>query len=154
MKQLRPLPSTMQLAPTLAQRVQQLREFRNMTELDVAKQSRFGLKRIEDLEQGVETWLSAPDRQLLANALSVEPGLLQEVETRSIAGHHAGRESHMLNHATSAQLSESILHGARDLECPDCGATLKCSIQEAIDMEGYPTKSAKAFCLKCPFVLR
>ncbi|HEY9776053.1 MAG TPA: helix-turn-helix transcriptional regulator [Planktothrix sp.] len=153
MKQSRPLPKNIELAPTLARRVQQLREFRNMTVRDVAKETRFPVQRVEELEQGVETWLSAADRQLLAKALSVEPMLLQEVEMRAIAGHHGG-ESQMLNHATTAQLSESILNGARDLECPDCGSTLKCSIQQGIDMDGFPIGLAKAFCIKCPFILR
>jgi transcriptional regulator with XRE-family HTH domain len=143
----------MDLAPTLAQRVNQLREFRNLTVRDLAKLTRFKQQRIEDIEAGLETWLSASDRQLLAKALAVEPTLLQEVENRAVAGHHL-RDSHMLNKATSDQISTAILEGARDLECPDCGGNLKCSIQNGTDIEGRPLQFAKAFCLKCPFTLR
>jgi transcriptional regulator with XRE-family HTH domain len=153
MKQLRPLPPSMQLAETLARRVLQLREYRNMTILDLSRLSRFTVARIEDIESGVETWLSAPDRQLLAKALAIEPKLLQEVETRAIAGHQV-RDPAELYQATSAQLTESILRGARELECPDCGSTLKCSIQEGVDLEGNGIQFAKAFCIRCPFVLR
>jgi transcriptional regulator with XRE-family HTH domain len=153
MKQLRPIPSQMTLAPTLAQRVNQLRDFRNMTVKDVARAARFTVKRVEDIESGIETWLSSSDRQLLARALSVDPALLQEVEERVIAGHQV-RESHMFNQATNRQLCESILDGLRELECPDCGGTLKCSIQEGIDIEGRPILFPKAFCMKCPFTLR
>ncbi len=143
----------MKLAPTLARRVNQLREFRNMTVRDLARGSRFSEKRIEDIESGIETWLSSSDRQLLGKALSVEPFLLQEVESRMNTGHQV-RETHMLDQATSQQLAEAILSGARDLECPDCGGTLKCSILQGTDIEGRPMQLAKAFCMKCPFVLR
>jgi transcriptional regulator with XRE-family HTH domain len=152
MKQM-PLPSSMRLAPTLATRVFQLREFRNMTAKDLAKSARFNVERIEDIEGGIETWLSAPDRQLLARALAVEPSLLQEVETRIVAGHQQSDSEH-IGVATNAQIAESILNGARELGCPSCGSTLKCSIQEGVDMDGLPSRSAKAFCIKCPFILR
>jgi hypothetical protein len=111
------------------------------------------VQRLEDIEAGLETWLSASDRQLLAKALSIEPSLLQDVETRSIAGHQV-RDTHMLNKATNEQLSNAILNGARELECPDCGSTLRCRIQEGTDIEGRPIQMGKAFCVKCPFVLR
>src|SRR5262249_23206631 len=75
-KEGRPLPSSFQLEPTLAQRVRQLREFRNMTVKDLAKLSRFKISRLEEIELGFENWLSSSDRQLLAKALSVEPSVL------------------------------------------------------------------------------
>src|SRR5277367_3687659 len=139
MRQIRPIPPSLQLAPTLARRVNQVREFRNMTILDLSRLSRFPVQRLEDIEAGLETWLSASDRQLLAKALSIEPSLLQDVETRSIAGHQV-RDTHMLNRATNEQLSNAILNGARELECPDCGSTLRCRIQEGTDIEGRPIK--------------
>jgi hypothetical protein len=42
----------------------------------------------------------------------------------------------------------------RELECPQCGNTLRCRVQEGLDMEGHPVYLAKAFCQKCPFVLK
>jgi len=153
MKQVKPIPSTMPLAPTLARRVNQLREYRNMTVRDLAQISRFKPQRIEDIEGGVETWLSSSDRQLLAKALNIEPALLQEVESRMVAGQNVP-ESHMLDRTTSEQLATAIVNGARELECPDCGSPLKCSIQEGTDIEGHPIRLAKAYCTKCPFVLR
>lgn len=153
MRQIRPVPSSMKLAPTLAQRVFQLREFRNLTVKDVARSARFSVQRIEDIEAGIETWLSVTERQLLAKALNVEPGVLQEVESRFDAGQHAP-DGHMLNSRTTAQISQAILEGGRDLPCPDCGAKLVCDVTEGIDMEGHPIFLPKAFCSKCPFVLR
>lgn len=147
-KQIRPLPSTTPLAPTLAQRVQQLRDFRNLTVKDLAKLSRFAIARIEDIEAGLESWLSASDRQLLAKALSVEPAILLEVEARPGLGDSLEKQ------ALAQYLSRAILEGARDLQCPNCGHTLRCSIQEGFDIEGRPIRFPKAFCTKCPFVLR
>jgi transcriptional regulator with XRE-family HTH domain len=151
MKQFGPLPSGTQLAPTLAQRTSQVRELRNLTVKDVAKAARFPVRRVEEIESGMETWLSAPDRQLLAKALNIEPQLLQEVETRSAS---AVPESHMLDQNTGALLRQAILNGARDLPCPDCGKQLKCSVQQGRDLQEQPIQFAKAFCAKCPFVLR
>ena len=60
-RQFKPIPSTTKLAETLSQRVAQLRELRNMTVRDLARASRFGLKRVEDIESGMETWFSATE---------------------------------------------------------------------------------------------
>lgn len=141
----------MKLANSLAQRVAQLREFRNMTLRDLAKASRFDIKRLEEIESGMETWFSSTERQLLAKALAVEPALLQEVERRSKPD--AGEENE-LGSTEMPRLNKAILNGARDLECPNCGGILKCSIQEGFDLDGQPIQFAKAFCLKCPFILR
>jgi transcriptional regulator with XRE-family HTH domain len=148
MRQLKPIPSELMTSKTLARRVFELREFRNMTVRDLAKASRFSVQRVEDIESGLETWLSSSDRQLLAKALNVEPQLLQEVETRS------GLQPTTEDVRTNEQLVEAILQGVRDLQCPNCGGTLKCSVQEALDIEGNPTQFAKAFCVNCPFVLK
>lgn len=147
MVQFKPLPGDLVLGKTLARRVQQLREVRNMTVKDLGKLSRLGIERIENIEAGIETWLSVTERQLLAKALTVEPGVLQDGEVRS--------SSNLNDRAdTNARLEQAILDGARDLQCPNCGGTLKCSVQEALDIEERPTRFAKAYCLKCPFILR
>lgn len=148
MKQSSPIPAKMILAPTLAQRVGQLRDFRNMTVRDLGKLSRLGIVRVEEIEAGMESWLSSTDRQLLAKALSVEPRLLLEVEVRP------NLEESVAQKLELESISAAILEGARDLECPDCGGTLKCSIQEGYDMENQPVAFAKAFCTTCPFILR
>jgi len=151
-KQSRPLPPDLKLAPTLARRLAQLREFRNMTVRDLARASRFSPERIDDIEQGLETWLSTTDRQILAKALTVEPMVLQEVERRAkLTTEHYDEQ---IVEMAQKQLTEAILTGARDLECPNCGGTLKCSVQEGLDIDEQPIRFAKAFCLKCPFILR
>jgi hypothetical protein len=94
----------------------------------------------------LESWLSATDRQRLATALAIEPVLLQEVEMRP-------KQSNKIEVENEA-LIDAILNGARQLQCPQCGGQLQCSIQDAFDLDGNPTRFAKAFCIKCPFVLK
>ncbi len=139
----------MTLAPTLAQRVAQIREYRNLTVRDLSYLTRFSIQRLEDIEAGLETWLSATDRQLLARALTIDPRILQDVEAKSNLGDDSGR-----NVAILKNLGEQILTGLRDLECHQCGSTLKCSVQEGFDLEGARIYLPKAFCPKCPFILK
>lgn len=151
MKQFKPLPRTLKLEDTLSRRIRQLRELRNLTVLDLARLSRFSVDRLDGLESGLEGWMSASDRQLLAKALNVEPELLQEVESRPSAD---SLTKEVQDREIAAELAAKILEGERDLECPQCGGTLKCSYQDGLDIEGRPVCFAKAFCLKCPYVLR
>lgn len=153
MKQFKPIPHDIALAPTLARRIAQVREFRNMTVRDLATTSNFSVKRIEDLEAGLETWLSSADRQRLAKALTLEPRVLQEVEQRypDIA---PLPESHLLDAKTAERLAQDILDGVENLKCPDCGSPLRTNVIDGFDMDGYPTQFPKGFCSKCPYVLR
>lgn len=150
-KRLGPIPADVVLASTLAQRIFQLREFRNLTVKDLAKASRFSIKRIEELEAGMETWLSATDRQLLAKALNVEAIVLQEVEDRALLSETDQSKSFLED--KRREVVRSIINGARDLECPECSGPLKCSIQQGFDLENREVIMARAFCTKCPFVI-
>ncbi len=151
MKQLGPLPKTIVLANTLAQRVNQLREIRNITIRDLAKVTKFGIKRIEEIEAGLETWLSATDRQLLSKALSVEPALIEEVEVRYNQDTSSGYQ--FIPDAIKEDLSQAVLNGIRPLSCPMCGEHLKCTIQHGFDIEERPIKLPRAHCVRCPFIL-
>jgi len=141
---------TSELAPTLARRLVELRERKNLTVKDLAQESRFTKERIEDLESGLETWLSSTDRQLLARALAVDPVIIQEVEARPRLEPSDDPERY---NAILADLSDSILKGVKESECPQCGNTLHCRVQVGLDIDGNQVHFAKAFCQKCPFVL-
>lgn len=143
-----PIPKSLSLASTLAGRLQQIREYREISREDLSQAVRFPEARIEDLESGLETWLSATDRQVLAKALGVEPKILQEVEHKPNLPQNAGRRKEVVEDMVIA-----ILNGANELECPDCGHIAQCSIQAGFDMEDREIFFPKAFCLKCPFVL-
>jgi transcriptional regulator with XRE-family HTH domain len=147
MRQLKPLEVDIALGTTLAQRVKQLREYRNMTVKDLARWSRFPINRIEDIESGIETWLSSAERQLLCKALVIEPSLLEEVEVRGFLN-----DSKQLE-IVRYDLSQFVLRGDSNLRCPLCAEPLQCSIQEGFDLEGDPIRLPKAFCRSCPFVL-
>jgi len=152
MKQPGPIPKTIELANTLAQRVLQLRELRNMTVRDLARSTKFGIRRIEDIQSGLETWLSSTDRQILAKALTVEPAIIEEVEIRDHLS--TGGQTTAVPEAVMADLHRAILQGAGKFSCPLCGNELNCSIQHGFDMDGNPVQLAKGHCTKCPFVLR
>jgi len=148
----RPIPPTFDLGQTLAQRVRAIREFRNMTVRDLATSTRFPIARIEDIEAGIETWLSTTERQIVARALGIDSIIIGEVEKRvkespDVFNETAGEESY-------AQIVAKILGGARTLDCPNCGDKLKCSVQDGLDMEGLPIQFARASCQKCPFFLK
>lgn len=120
-----------------------------MTVLDLSMSSKMPVKRIEDLESGLETWLSSPDRQIIAKAMEIEPILFQEVELRP-------DDSYQEPTYTSEDLdflAEKILDGEVDLPCPACGKPLKCKIEEAYDLKDRAVVYPKAFCRICPFVL-
>lgn len=147
MRRYKPLPADFKFESTLAGRLRQIREFRTMSTQEVAKLCRFKLQRVEELEGGMENWLSAADRQLIAKALSVEPSLLKEVELRS--GIDDDR-----NGAMEKNLARAILAGQKDLPCPYCGGKLISSVEDAFDIEDRPFRFAKAFCENCTFLLR
>lgn len=145
------LPNNMPLKGTLAGRVNQLREFRNMTVKDLAKATRMTAQRIEDIESGFETWLSTTDRQILAKALRVEPMIIKEVEWRPP---EEVPELAEVPRETIEELADNILHGERNLDCPRCKSPMTCYVQEAIDLEENKIFLPMASCTKCPFVLK
>ncbi len=147
------LPNDMDLAETLAGRVNQIRNFRNLTVRDLAKASRMTVARIEDIESGLETWLSAPDRQVLAKALRVEPIMLLEVEYRPPEASEP-EELSTVSRAMMEELADAVLHGVREIPCPRCQTPMNCSAQEAIDLENNHIYLPMAYCPKCPFVLK
>ena len=146
-----PSDAAKELPATLSGRSAELRERKNLTIRDLAQDSRFTKERIEDIESGLETWLSSTDRQLLARALAVDPYIIQEVETRPRLEESDDPVAYA---AMLADLSDSILKGVKEQECPQCGNTLRCRVQEGLDIDEQPIYMAKAFCQKCPFILK
>lgn len=144
-------PKDMELKPTLAGRVNQIREFRNLTIRDLAKDTRFTASRIEDIESGLETWLSSSDRQILATALRIDPQILKEVESRAIEEEPTVTE---VSREVLEDLADAILHGEREIKCPRCKTTMVCSVQEGIDLEENQIYLPMAYCPQCPFVLK
>ncbi len=139
-----------ELAETLAKRVVQLREGRNMTVLDLARATRFSVNRIDEIESGIELALSVPDRSVLARALGVLPAVLREVEL----DYDVLQSRPQKPKVDLEELAERVLAGEVNLECPKCGQILRTAIETALDFEGRPTEFARAYCPVCPFAIR
>ena len=148
----RPLPTELPLASNLAARLNQIREFRNMSKEELARASRLPSQRIDDIEAGLETWLSASERQIIAKALFIDPLILKEAEFRPDSKSHPSFAA--MSEEINKELEASILRGSRDLSCPQCGNILRCSVQERLDINSQKVYFAKAFCAKCPFTLK
>ncbi len=148
-----PLCNSLQgeLDKPLSARVAQLRQLRNLTLAELSDRTNFPVSRLEDIETGLETWLSATDRQMLARALAVDPPVLQEVEVKPRL---EPTDDPVRYKAILDDITTSILTGARELSCPQCGNTMRCRIQEGLDIDEQPIYFAKAFCQKCPFTLK
>ena len=70
------------LPETLAKRVQFLRDQRDLTQRQLAQQAALPLQQIEDIEAGLELFLSPDIRQRLARILRVKANVLEEVELK------------------------------------------------------------------------
>lgn len=140
-----------ELARTLAQRVMQLRQMKNMTVLDLAKACRWEIRRIEDIEAGLEVWLSVHDRNVLARGLKQVPAILAEVEATP---DEMFADADKRKGIDLEELAARVLAGEANLPCPRCGKILKSQIETASDYEGKPIHFARAYCPVCPFALR
>ncbi len=131
MKSKNSLPESILVTSTLAQRIQGLRSLNNFTVLDLAKLTKIPIKQIEDIESGLDTWLSSVLRQKLANALKVEPNLLLEVEFK--------------DYVDIKFIDYKI--------CPNCNIDLRLKIYEGFDFNNDVVQLQKFYCPKCPYVI-
>lgn len=145
--------SEAELAETLALRVSRLREARNLTVRDLARLCHFTIRRIEEIEGGIEVWLSITDRSILARALGVQSETLREVEA-SPDDLKKDRATTAAEQADLDRIADRVLAGEKNIACPRCGAILITAVENALDFEGQPTKFARAYCPVCPFAIR
>ncbi len=131
MKSKNSLPESILVTSTLAQRIQGLRSLNNFTVLDLAKLTKIPIKQIEDIESGLDTWLSSVLRQKLANALKVEPNLLLEVEFK--------------DYVDIKFVDYKI--------CPNCKIDLQLKTYEGFDFNNDVVQLQKFYCSKCPYVI-
>lgn len=135
------------LPKTLAQRVQYFREKYNLSKEALASLSNVDLPLINNIEEGIETFLSTTIRQRLAKTLKISAGALKEVEK------HPPKPEISLEKLV--YLKENILAGnIKDNKCPVCNNPLICKLLTMYDLEDNPVKLPKARCSKCPFQLK
>ncbi len=139
------------LPKTLASRVSFLRNARKIHIAELALKARVPVKLLEDIEAGIETWLSVTVRQRIASILKVDPIILEEVEVKTISSQELQKEPPM---ELLERISEDILSGIKNINCPLCSSPLKIWIQEGLDLNENPVKAAKAHCTVCVFQLR
>lgn len=136
------------LPATLAERVRFLREKRYMTTGLLALKAQVPVGLIEDIEAGLESFLSPAIRQRIARVLHVRPSQIQEVETPP---EFNDAEVPLLQRK-GLDLRAAILEepDAPHL-CPSCGAPLAARLFERRDLNDKPLIVVKANCTRCLF---
>ncbi len=145
------MPSASSLPETLAQRVRHLREQQDMPPEVLAWKARVPLSMVEDIEAGIETFLSPAIRSRLARVLHVRPAQLREVETPP-------EEAISLEVPVLQRKSLDLLEAIRQdpqgaFHCPRCQAPLVARLFERRDLQDQTFTVVKAHCTQCMFRL-
>lgn len=139
------------LPSTLGSRILYLRNARHIHIAELSYQARVSIGFLEDIEAGIETWLSTSIRQRIARVLKVDPNVLEEVEIKK-----SNTNVDMRNppYEVIERIQEQILLGDSNILCPMCKSPLKVWIQEGFGLNGEPIKSPKGHCTMCVFQLK
>ncbi len=125
------LPQFILETKTLANRILALRNLNNLSIAELSKLTKIKIQQLEDIESGLDTWLSVVVRQKLANALKVEPVIIQEVEFQSY---------------------QDIKYIDKET-CPTCNLKLIKKTYHGLDHNSLDIELVKYFCPKCPYVI-
>jgi transcriptional regulator with XRE-family HTH domain len=137
---------------TLAERIRFWREQRYLTPALLALKTRLPLKTIEDIEAGIETFLSPTVRQRIARILHVRPSQIKELENppKILPG---SADAPVLQQR-SVSLHDAILRDPDEPQvCPLCQASLQIRVFERRDLHNRPLLVIKASCTACLFRL-
>lgn len=140
--------SKTRIPTTLAQRVQQIREQQGLSQTKLAELANLPLAQVQDIEAGIELFLSANVRQKLARVLKMRPASLKALEKPiplpPPALSHSARENY---------IEEMLLYPHAVHPCPSCKSPLEVRIFNRRDLEDNPLVEVKAHCTKCLFRL-
>lgn len=131
---------------TLASFIQKTRDDLGMSAKGLAMKSNVKLSVIEDIESGKDLFLSVTVRQKIAKALKCEPDDLMKLER--------GYQDIVIGDDVIASIKQKILHRAKEIYCPRCGALLITRIAKMYDLEDNLVLKPKAHCSKCVFQLK
>lgn len=139
------------LPKTLASRLSFIRNGRGIHIAELSSRARISIKLIEDIEAGIETWLATSVRQRIARVLKVDPNILEEVEVKNEIKEDLPKNPPL---ELTERIQEDILSGIKEIKCPLCGNLLRVWIQDGLDLNEQPVKTAKAHCTVCVFQLK
>lgn len=130
---------------TLARFVFETREKLGLSQSGLAKRCNLSVEDIQNVESGIELFLSSTVRQKLAKGLKVS---LDEVKL-----YEKKEDFHFFTNTD--ELKQQILENADNKGfapiCPVCGSKLTVRIAKMYDLEDNLVLHPKARCSKCPF---
>lgn len=137
------------LPDTLALRLRHFRDLRDLTVRQLSQKSLVPVNVIEDIEAGLETFLSPATRQKLAKALRVRADQIKEVEK---IPYPEVPEAPMAVKSGTAFLIDQLRHYPdKSHACPLCGKPVAARFFERRDLNDLPIQVIKAHCTECLF---
>ncbi len=128
---------------SLAQFASTRREALGITQGALAHRCNLTQKQIEDIESGIELFLSSTVRQKLAKGLKVNLSDIKKLEKNE--------DFKFEPDVDIEEIKNRILDGEEDITCPVCGAKLITRIAKMYDLENNLMLHPKARCCRCPF---
>ncbi len=128
---------------TLAQFVSSRREALGITQSALAHRCNLLCKQVEDVESGIELFLSSTVRQKLAKGLKVNLSDIKKLEKNE--------DFKFAPAIDIEEIKEKILSGEKDILCPNCNEKLVVRVAKMYDLEDNLMLHPKARCSKCPF---
>lgn len=138
------------LPDTLAKRVSFLRNSRGIHIFELSKRARVSVDFIEQIEAGIETWLSISIRQRISRVLKVDPNILEEVEKKIVSPEILKK----IPDSVIKKIKQKIMDGEKNTPCPACGKPMRVWVQEGFDLIGNSTSSPKGYCRSCIFQIK
>jgi transcriptional regulator with XRE-family HTH domain len=132
---------------TLSRRIQRLREQLNLSIAQLGQKANLTESFLQDLEAGLEPFLSPAVRQKLARVLRVKLNYIQEVETPP----PPAPDVRLDDEKKVEMLNALIKKPDRVLFCPACGGKLVSRVFNRQDLQGTPLTSFKIHCSQCLF---
>jgi transcriptional regulator with XRE-family HTH domain len=133
---------------TLAQRVQQARETLSLSQAALAEAAHIPISQVQDIEAGIELFLSPAVRQKLARVLKVRPVTLKMLEKPT-----PPQRPPLSLEARDSYIEELLHFPDREHSCPLCGACLEVRLFQRRDLEDNLLVEVKAHCSQCLFKL-
>ena len=129
---------------TLAQLVKQVRESQYLSIEQLAEATQLSLETLEDLEAGIQLFLSPSQRQKLARGLKLSPKQIKNLEKEQPA-------TDMLADKKMILAIQVRRNPEGQYYCPQCQSQLMVRIFERRDIDDNLVMAYKMQCSKCPF---